>query len=80
MNKHWRPITNKALQLSPKHFSLLFARAGVLKKLLRYEEANDELKEIAPALSEEGIAVGVPPDTALVTLSKMAMAKLQHPE
>ncbi len=33
---------NKALQLSPKHFSLLFARAGVLKKLLRYEEANAE--------------------------------------
>ena len=31
---------NKALQLSPKHFSLLFARADVLKKLLRYEEAN----------------------------------------
>jgi tetratricopeptide (TPR) repeat protein len=31
---------NKALQLSPKQFFLLFARADVLKKLLRYEEAN----------------------------------------
>ena len=183
---------NKALQLSPKHFSLLFAKAGVLKKLLRYEEANaeydraqlvapnpwfaafcilasvdlksvaeakarleaagkavsdeaieaeidlmykekqvaalkssalfrpvcllmqerqewsgtakqfkeilcqrfpdafatwyraprksvDELKKIVPALRDEGIAVGVPPDTALVTLSKIAMDRLQHP-
>ena len=40
----------------------------------------DELKEIAPAFLEEGIAVGVPADTALVTLSRMATEKLQHPE
>ena len=40
----------------------------------------DELKKIVPALREEGIAVGVPPDTALVTLSKMAMERLEHPE
>ncbi len=40
----------------------------------------DELKEIEPALREEGIAVSVPPDTALVTLSKLATEKLQHPE
>ncbi len=40
----------------------------------------DELKEIAPALLDEGIAASVPPDTALVTLSKMATERLQHPE
>jgi hypothetical protein len=40
----------------------------------------DELKRIGPALSEEGIAASFPPETALVTLSKMAMEKLQHPE
>ena len=31
----------------------------------------DELKEIAPALHDEGIAASVPPDTALVTLGKV---------
>jgi tetratricopeptide (TPR) repeat protein len=31
---------NKALQLHPNNGHLLFSRAGVLKKLLRYEEAN----------------------------------------
>ena len=40
----------------------------------------DELKKIVPALREEGIAVGVPPDTTLVTLSKLALERLQHPE
>ncbi len=40
----------------------------------------DELKEIVPALRAEGIAVGVPPDTALDTLGKMAKERPQHPE
>ena len=40
----------------------------------------DELKKIAPALREEGIAVGVPANSALVTLSKTATEKLPHPE
>lgn len=39
-----------------------------------------QFKEIAPALRDEGIAASVPPDTALVTLSKMATERLQHPE
>ena len=39
----------------------------------------DELKKIVPALREEGIAVGIPPDTTLVTLSKLALERLQHP-
>lgn len=40
----------------------------------------DELKENVPALHEKGIAVGVSPDTALITLSKMDRERLQHPE
>ena len=40
----------------------------------------DELKEIAPALRDEGIAASVPPDTALVTLSKMDRERPHHPE
>ena len=32
----------------------------------------EELKEITPALQEEGIAVNVPPETTLVTLSRKA--------
>ena len=31
----------------------------------------EELKEIAPALRDAGIAASVPPDTALVTLGKI---------
>ena len=183
---------NKALELSPKNFSLLVGRAGVLKKLLRYEEANadylsaelrapqpfyaiicllgkvdlkevaeaktrlqaagkelsdeaieaeirlmstekrlaelkssplfqpicllmrekrewsgtpkqfkeilcspspdafarwyrapqkfvEELKKITPALQEEGIAVGIPPETTLVTLTRAMMEGREHP-
>jgi len=33
----------------------------------------DELQKIAPALREEGIVVGVPPDITLVTLTKAAV-------
>ncbi len=40
----------------------------------------DELKKIVPALREEGITVGIPPDTTQVTLSKLALERLQHPE
>ena len=183
---------NKALELSPKQFSLLVGRAGVLKKLLRYEEANadyqraelsapqpwyaiiclfgevdlkqvaeakarlqaagkelsdeaieaeihqmhaekrlaelkasplfepiyllmrekrewsgtpkqfkeilcsqspdvfatwyrapqkfvEELKKITPALQEEGIAVGIPPEATLVTLTRAVTERLEHP-
>jgi tetratricopeptide (TPR) repeat protein len=70
---------NKALELNPKHFSLLVGRAGVLKKLLRYEEAVEELKKITPALQEEGIAVGIPPETALITLTRAVIERLEHP-
>jgi tetratricopeptide (TPR) repeat protein len=40
----------------------------------------DELKRIAPELRVEGIAVGVPPETTLVTLTRTVMEKQQHPE
>ena len=40
----------------------------------------DELKKITPELRVEGIEVGVPPKTALVTLTRIVMEKLQHPE
>ena len=40
----------------------------------------DELKEIVPALREEGTAASVPPDTARVTLGKMALERPQHSE
>ena len=40
----------------------------------------DELKKITPELRVEGIEVGVPPKTALVTLIRIVMEKLQHPE
>ena len=33
---------------------------------------KEELKEITPALQEEGIVVSVPPETTLVTLSRKA--------
>ncbi len=41
---------------------------------------RDELKKITPELRVEGIEVGVPPETALVTLTRTVMEKLQHPE
>jgi tetratricopeptide (TPR) repeat protein len=37
----------------------------------------DELKKIAPELGVEGIVVGVPPESALVTLTRTAMEKQQ---
>jgi hypothetical protein len=37
----------------------------------------DELEKIAPALHEEGIEVGVPPHTTLVTLTRTTTA--EHP-
>ena len=40
----------------------------------------DELKKIAPELRVEGIEVGVPPETTLVTLTRTVMEKHQHPE
>ncbi len=40
----------------------------------------DELKKIAPELRIEGIAVGVPPETALVTLTRIVREKQQHAE
>lgn len=40
----------------------------------------DELKKIAPALREEGIAAGAPANSAQVTLSKTATEKPQPPE
>jgi hypothetical protein len=40
----------------------------------------DVLKEIIPALQEEGIAVSLPPETALVTLTKAGAEKRQHSE
>jgi hypothetical protein len=33
----------------------------------------DELKKVTPALQEEGIRVGIPPETTLVTLTKVVM-------
>jgi hypothetical protein len=52
-----------------------------LKKLPRSPARLVEvLKEITPALQEEGIAVGLPPETALVTLTKAGAEKQQHPE
>lgn len=40
----------------------------------------DELKKIAPELRVEGIEVGVPPETALITLTKVVTEKQPHPE
>ncbi|GHO96489.1 hypothetical protein KSF_065370 [Reticulibacter mediterranei] len=40
----------------------------------------DVLKEITPALQAEGIAVGLPPETVLVTLTKAGAEKQQHSE
>jgi hypothetical protein len=37
----------------------------------------DELKKIAPELGVEGIAIGVPPEFTLVTLTRTAMEKQQ---
>jgi tetratricopeptide (TPR) repeat protein len=37
----------------------------------------DELKKIAPELGVEGIAIGVPPESTLVTLTRTAMEKQQ---
>jgi len=39
----------------------------------------DELKKIAPELRVEGIAVGVPPETTLVTLTKTVTEEQLHP-
>ena len=39
----------------------------------------DELKKIAPELRVEGITVGVPPETTLVTLAKTVMEEQPHP-
>jgi hypothetical protein len=39
----------------------------------------EELKKITPALQEEGIAVGIPPETTLVTLTRAVMERLEHP-
>jgi hypothetical protein len=39
----------------------------------------EELKKIAPALQEEGIAVGIPPETTLVTLTRAVMERLEQP-
>lgn len=58
---------------TPKQFKeLLSARfPDDLKKLPRSPaRLVEELKKIVPALQEEGIAVGVPPDTPLVTLTR----------
>ncbi|TMD67861.1 MAG: hypothetical protein E6I91_05925 [Chloroflexi bacterium] len=40
----------------------------------------EELKEIVPALREEGIGVSVPPESALVTLGKTSTERPQQPE
>jgi len=39
----------------------------------------EELKKIAPVLQEEGITVGVPPETSLVTLTRAVTERLEHP-
>ena len=68
------PHVHLELALTVSHILLTYATTRAPYKFV------DELKKIVPALREEGIAVGVPPDTALVTLSKMAMERLEHPE
>jgi hypothetical protein len=40
----------------------------------------DELKKIAPELRVEGIEVGVPPEAALITLTRIVTEKRAHPE
>ncbi len=37
----------------------------------------DELKRIAPELGIEGIAIGIPPESTLVTLSRTVMEEQQ---
>jgi hypothetical protein len=39
----------------------------------------EELKKITPALQEEGIAVGIPPETTLITLTRAVMERTEHP-
>ncbi len=41
-------------------------------------QAHDELKKIAPELRVEGIEVGVPPETNLVTLTRTVMEEQQY--
>ena len=68
------PLVHLEFVFTVSHILLTYATTRAPYKFV------DELKKIVPALREEGIAVGVPPDTALVTLSKMAMERLEHPE
>jgi hypothetical protein len=39
----------------------------------------EELKKIAPALQEEGITVGIPPETTLVTFTRAVMERSEQP-
>ncbi len=68
---------NKALQLHPKNGHLLFARAGVLKKLLRYEEANADYlsAQVSAQAGKSDLLLAACCIIAKVDLKKVAEAK-----